>query len=81
MFALWMFGTAVEQIFGWKKFLIFYFFQVLEQLLYNLHFYIFSINTGLTTLIESGISQTDSVSVLSEGKYNTRLVTYFRRSF
>ena len=24
MFALWMFGTAVEQIFGWKKFIMFY---------------------------------------------------------
>ncbi|WP_400078074.1 rhomboid family intramembrane serine protease [Winogradskyella sp. R77965] len=71
MFALWMFGTAVEQVFGWKKFLIFYLLSGFGAAIIQVAFLYVQYNSGLTTLIESGIAQTDIVSVLSEGKYNT----------
>ncbi|WP_179337962.1 rhomboid family intramembrane serine protease [Winogradskyella ludwigii] len=71
MFALWMFGTAVEQIFGWKKFVIFYLLSGFGAALIQLAFLYFQYNTGLTTLIDSGVSQAEVVSVLSEGKYST----------
>lgn len=71
MFALWMFGTAVEQIFGWKKFLTFYLLSGFGAAIIQVAFLYFQYNTGLTTLMESGIPHTDIVSVLSEGKYNT----------
>jgi len=71
MFALWMFGTAVEQIFGWKKFLIFYLLSGFGAAIIQVAFLYFQYNTGLTTLMESGISQTDIVGILNEGKYNT----------
>jgi len=71
MFALWMFGTAVEQVFGMKKFVIFYLLSGFGAAIIQVAFLYFQYNTGLTTLMETGISQTDIVSVLSEGKYNT----------
>ncbi|MFP4846455.1 rhomboid family intramembrane serine protease [Winogradskyella sp. PE311] len=74
MFALWMFGTAVEQIFGWKKFIVFYLLSGFGAAIIQVAFLYFQFNTGLATLIETGISQTDILSVLSEGKYNTNWV-------
>ena len=71
MFALWMFGTAVEQVFGWKKFLTFYLLSGFGAAAIQISFLYFQYNSGLTILMESGISQTDIASVLSEGKYNT----------
>jgi membrane associated rhomboid family serine protease len=81
MFALWMFGTAVEQIFGWKKFIIFYLLSGFGAAIIQVAFLYFQYNTGLTTLIETGISQTEIVSVLSEGKYNTNWVPILGDNF
>ncbi|WP_458627247.1 rhomboid family intramembrane serine protease [Winogradskyella sp. PC D3.3] len=74
MFALWMFGTAVEQVFGWKKFVIFYLLSGFGAAIIQVAFLYFQYNTGLTTLIESGISQTEIVNILNEGKYSTAWV-------
>ncbi|WP_179346108.1 rhomboid family intramembrane serine protease [Winogradskyella ursingii] len=71
MFALWMFGTAVEQIFGWKKFLTFYLLSGLGAAVIQVAFLYFQFNTGLETLIEAGASQAEVLSILGEGKYNT----------
>ena len=71
MFALWMFGTAVEQIFGWKKFLAFYLLSGFGAAIIQVAFLYFQYDSGLSTLMESGISQSDIVSILNEGKYNT----------
>ncbi len=71
MFALWMFGTAVEQIFGWKKFIIFYLLCGFGAALIQIAFLYFQFNSGLQTLVESGISQLDIFNLLAEGKYNT----------
>ncbi len=81
MFALWMFGTAVEQIFGWKKFLVFYLLSGFGAAIIQVAFLYFQYNSGLTTLIESGFSHTDIVSVLSEGKYNTGWVSILGDNF
>ena len=71
MFALWMFGTAVEQVFGWKKFIVFYLLSGFGAAIIQVAFLYFQFNTGLTTLIENGFAQEEIVSILSEGKYNT----------
>jgi membrane associated rhomboid family serine protease len=81
MFALWMFGTAVEQIFGWKKFVIFYLLCGFGAAIIQIAFLYFQYNIGLTTLIETGISQTEIVSVLSEGKYNRSWVPILGDNF
>lgn len=70
MFALWMFGTAVEQVFGWKKFVVFYLLSGLGAAVIQIAFLYFQYNSGLTALMDSGISQTDIINTLNEGMYN-----------
>ncbi|NNE32001.1 MAG: rhomboid family intramembrane serine protease [Winogradskyella sp.] len=74
MFALWMFGTAVEQVFGMKKFIVFYLLSGFGAAIIQVAFLYIQYNTGMTTLLESGFSQTEIINVLSEGKYNTNWV-------
>ena len=81
MFALWMFGTAVEQIFGWQKFIIFYLLSGFGAAIIQVAFLYFQFNTGLSTLIASGVSQSDILSVLSEGKYMTNWVPILGDNF
>jgi membrane associated rhomboid family serine protease len=71
MFALWMFGTAVEQVFGKKKFLFFYMSAGIGAALLQLGYYYFKFNSGLDILTSSGIDQTTILETLNEGKYNT----------
>lgn len=71
LFALWMFGTAVEQIFGWKKFIVFYLLSGFGAAIIQIAFLYFQFNSGLTQLIDAGWSQTDIIGILNEGKYNT----------
>ncbi len=71
MFALWMFGTAVEQVFGARKFITFYLLSGLGAAIIQVAFLYFQFNSGMMTLMEAGYSQTDVISVLSEGKYDT----------
>ncbi|BAO74361.1 rhomboid family intramembrane serine protease [Winogradskyella sp. PG-2] len=81
MFALWMFGTAVEQVFGWKKFVTFYLLSGIGAAIIQVAFLYFQYNTGLTSLIETGFSQGEIVSVLAEGKYNTSWVSILGDKF
>jgi membrane associated rhomboid family serine protease len=70
MFALWMFGTAVEQVFGWKKFIIFYLLSGLGAAIIQIAFSYYQYNTGLTALVQTGIAESDIVNLLSSGQYN-----------
>jgi len=72
MFALWMFGTAVEQVFGTKKFIIFYLLCGFGAALIQIAFLYYQFNTGFTALIEAGFSQSEILNVLAEGKFDTR---------
>ncbi len=81
MFALWMFGTAVEKVFGWKKFLTFYILSGLGAAIIQVAFLYFQFNSGFETLIAEGSSQTDVLSTLSEGKYVTSWVSVLGDKF
>lgn len=56
MFALWMFGTAVERQIGTKKFLFVYFSAGLGAVLFQLGYYYFSYLPNYNDLMASGIS-------------------------
>lgn len=71
MFALWMFGTAVEQRFGSKKFLFFYISSGLGAALVMIGYYYFQFYTGLSALTESGFDQSEILKTLKSGMYNT----------
>lgn len=68
MFALWMFGTAVEQVFGAKKFIIFYLFSGLGAALIMLSFYYFKYLPSEAVLLESGMSLNEIHQILSTNK-------------
>ncbi len=81
MLALWMFGTAVEKIFGTRKFIIFYLLSGFGAATLQIAFTYFQYITGLNSLIETGLAQSDIVSILSEGKYDTRWVQLLGDNF
>jgi len=65
MFALWMFGTAVEQVLGKKKFLFFYISSGLGAALIMLGFYYLKYLPSESILIQSGLSSTEIHQMLS----------------
>lgn len=74
MLALWMFGTAVEQVFGKKKFLFFYISAGLGAALLQLGYYYFKFYSGMDVLVAAGFEQNQIMDVLTSGynRYDTR---------
>ncbi len=76
MYALWAFGTPMEQIWGTKKFVFFYFSAGLGAgaiyTLANYYQYI-SIYDDLKNI---GLTATDINTILTEGKYNTSILQH-----
>ncbi|HZW63573.1 MAG TPA: rhomboid family intramembrane serine protease [Flavobacteriaceae bacterium] len=68
MFALWMFGTAVEQRFGSKKFLFFYLSSGLGAALIMLGFYFFKYVPLEQDLLSSGITSEQVKFMLTNNK-------------
>lgn len=68
MFALWMFGTAVEQRLGSKKFLFLYISAGLGAVLFQLGFYYYQYMPVEADLIASGLLKGEINEMLSTGK-------------
>ncbi len=77
MFALWMFGTAVEQIFGTKKFIFFYISAGLGAAILQIAFLYFKFHTGMESLTSSGFEEAQIMEVLTSdyGRYDRRWET------
>ena len=71
MFALWMFGSSIESIFGSKRFLFFYLTCGLGAAISQISFLYYSFYSNLDLLLSSGYDVESVLSILSEGKYNT----------
>ena len=68
MYGLWAFGTPLEQIWGRKKFLFFYFSAGLGAgIIYTLVNY-YQFNEALETLVNSGISQNEILELMNPTK-------------
>lgn len=72
MFALFSFGTALEQMWGAKKFLFFYISCGLGAGLIHIISNYYFFHSGLDTLVANGISSSEIQQVLSEGKFDSR---------
>jgi membrane associated rhomboid family serine protease len=72
MFALYSFGSALESIWGSKKFLFFYISCGLGAALLHtgINYYYFS--EGINILAENGFSKAEVLQLLNEGKINTQ---------
>ncbi|WP_299890649.1 rhomboid family intramembrane serine protease [uncultured Lacinutrix sp.] len=67
MFALWMFGTAVEQRLGSKKFLFLYFSAGLGAVLFQLGYYYFNFYSGFNILTDAGFEANQILETLNSG--------------
>lgn len=74
MFALWMFGTAVEQVFGAKKFIFFYISAGLGAALLQLGYFYLQFYSGMDALTSAGFAESQIIEVLSAefNRYDTR---------
>jgi len=68
MFALWMFGSAVEQRLGVKKFLFLYFSAGLGAALFQVGFYYFNYLPAFDALISSGLTQSQIFEMLGSNQ-------------
>lgn len=69
MYALYAFGTPLEQMWGKKKFLFFYISAGLGAALIHTGVNYFQFNQGLDAILSTGISKAEVFNILSEGKY------------
>ncbi len=68
MFALWMFGTAVEQVLGSKKFLFVYFSAGLGAVLFQLGYYYFNYLPAYADLVASGLSESQILQMFKSNE-------------
>lgn len=76
MLGVWMFGSALEQFWGAKKFLFFYFSCGLGAALLHMGVNYYSYHHGLEILIQNGYTESEILSVLNQGKFDTRWEEY-----
>ena len=70
MFALWMFGSAIESIFGSRRFIFFYITCGLGAALAQIGFLYYSFYSNLDILTSSGYDSQSVLNLLMEGRYN-----------
>lgn len=68
MFALWMFGSAVEANLGSNKFLFIYFSAGLGAVLFQVGFNYFDFTSTVNGLMESGFNRSDIIQMITENK-------------
>ena len=74
MYALWAFGSPLEQIWGRKKFLFFYFSAGLGAALIHTLVNFYQVQDGMNALLNIGISQTEIMNMLNTGQYNSGIL-------
>lgn len=72
MFALYSFGSALEQFWGGKKFLFFYISCGLGSALVHTGVNYFHFQEGIDALISNGFSKSEILQLLNEDKIDTR---------
>lgn len=76
MLGVWMFGSALEQFWGTKKFLFFYFSCGLGAALLHLGVNYYSYHHAIEILTQNGFTESEILSVLNQGKFDTRWEEY-----
>lgn len=68
MFALWMFGTPVEQVLGSKRFLFIYFSAGLGAVALQVGYYYYEFLPSFNSLVSSGLSSNEIINMLTTNK-------------
>ena len=74
MFALYSFGSALEHFWGGTKFLFFYISCGLGAVFLNEGIHYYQYHHALSLLQDAGLTHQDIVTLLTEGKYNTKIL-------
>ncbi len=75
MYALWMFGSPIENVLGQKRFLFFYFSAGLGAALIHTLVNYYHFNSARDAIISLGFSSDDIINILKTGKYSTTIPT------
>ncbi|WP_276166211.1 rhomboid family intramembrane serine protease [Zobellia alginiliquefaciens] len=70
MYALWAFGTPLEQLWGRNKFFFFYFSAGLGSALIHTGVNYFYFNEGMQALVSSGMTESNVLEIISSGQYS-----------
>ncbi len=81
MFALWMFGTPVEQYLGNKKFLFLYISAGLGAVLFQLGFYYFQYLSMESEVLSLGVTQDEIISAFKNGQAFTIVGSKFNEIY
>jgi len=81
MFALWMFGTPVEQYLGNKKFLFLYISAGLGAVLFQLGFYYFQYISMESEILSLGATQEQIIETFKNGQVFTRVGPKFNEIY
>jgi len=80
MFALWMFGSSVEQVFGQRKFLFFYISCGFGAVALTFLVYYFQIYPILNSLVSEGLSYEMIRDITIDGQYHNFDLTYVEQN-
>jgi membrane associated rhomboid family serine protease len=76
MFALWMFGSPLIQIWGNNKFLFFYFSSGIGAAIIQSLAYYFNVNSVTNDLLANGVTADEIQNLLISGSYNTGIIEF-----
>ncbi len=71
MLGLWMFGQILEKVWGWRKFLFFYFVCGIGAAIFYMFIQYLQVNSAVSLLEGSGLTRAESYAAFSEYKYST----------
>ncbi|MEC8175444.1 MAG: rhomboid family intramembrane serine protease [Bacteroidota bacterium] len=76
MFALWMFGSPLVQMWGNNKFLFFYFSSGIGAAIIQSLAYYFNVNSVSDDLLANGVTADEIQNLLISGSYNTGIIEF-----
>lgn len=74
MYALWAFGSPIEQVLGQKKFIFFYFSAGVGAALIHTLVNYFQFESGFQALLNAGLDEQSIWQILETGQYNTMIL-------
>ncbi len=76
MFAFWMFGNVIENVWGAKKFIIYYFVTGIGAALIQQSVHFIEIQSIIHTLLENGLTKSNIDQIIITGKYNPDMLNF-----
>ncbi len=80
MFALWIFGNSIENVWGAKRFLIYYFVTGIGAICLHQMVQYFEVSMVVSQLQEAGVTADMIQEIIASGKYNTGLLAFVSES-